>query len=167
MAMGPTGARCQDWACRLVAGSKLLLLKNTIFCVVMPGSPTEFHRFLGRIYCLHLHCRRLNQASNQKRREQKSAFFSLVSFLAYSSTLMMQVVCSSEKPLNFYRNRRRHTPENSIVTCMSIVRQRLGKHIPAEANASSNKSSIVREQVSKHASLTTEAVFYVVRAKWL
>jgi hypothetical protein len=26
LAMGPSGARCQVWACRLVAGSKLLLL---------------------------------------------------------------------------------------------------------------------------------------------
>jgi hypothetical protein len=26
MAMGPSGARCQVWACRLIAGSKLLLL---------------------------------------------------------------------------------------------------------------------------------------------
>jgi hypothetical protein len=26
MAMGPSGYRCQEWACRLVAGSKLLLL---------------------------------------------------------------------------------------------------------------------------------------------
>jgi hypothetical protein len=25
MATGPTGARCQEWPCRLIAGSKLML----------------------------------------------------------------------------------------------------------------------------------------------
>jgi hypothetical protein len=30
MAMGPSGARCEAWACRLVAGSKLLLLLLTL-----------------------------------------------------------------------------------------------------------------------------------------
>jgi hypothetical protein len=33
MAMGPSGARCQDWACRLVAGSKLLLLLLRLYSV--------------------------------------------------------------------------------------------------------------------------------------
>jgi hypothetical protein len=44
------------------------------------------------------------------------------------------------------------------VTCISIARQRLGKHIPAEANASNNSTSIARQRISKHTSLTVEAV---------
>jgi hypothetical protein len=44
------------------------------------------------------------------------------------------------------------------VTCISIARQRLSKHIPAEANMRNNGTSITRKRISKHASLTTEAV---------
>jgi hypothetical protein len=32
MAMGPSGARCQEWPCWLVAGSKLLLCSDSISC---------------------------------------------------------------------------------------------------------------------------------------
>jgi hypothetical protein len=47
----------------------------------------------------------------------------------------------------------------NIVTCMPIARQRLGKDIPAEANACNNRTSISRQRISKHASLIIEAVF--------
>jgi hypothetical protein len=47
----------------------------------------------------------------------------------------------------------------NIVTCIPIARQRLGKHIPARANARKNRTSIARQRISKHASLTIEAVF--------
>jgi hypothetical protein len=47
---------------------------------------------------------------------------------------------------------------NNIVTCILIARKRLAKHIPAEANARNNKTSISRQQTSKHASLTTEGL---------
>jgi hypothetical protein len=48
---------------------------------------------------------------------------------------------------------------NYTVTCIPIARQRLGKHIPAEANSRNNRTSIPRQRTSKHTSLTTEAVF--------
>jgi hypothetical protein len=57
--------------------------------------------------------------------------------------------------------------KQNIVTYRPIARQRLGKHIPAGANALNNMTSIARQRISKHASLTIEAVFCVVRAKWL
>jgi hypothetical protein len=44
------------------------------------------------------------------------------------------------------------------VTYRHIARQRLGKHIPAGANARRNRTSIARQRSSKHASLTIEAV---------
>jgi hypothetical protein len=53
------------------------------------------------------------------------------------------------------------------VTCIPTARQRLGKHIPAEAKASNNRTSIARQQISKHASLIIVAVFCVARANWL
>jgi hypothetical protein len=37
----------------------------------------------------------------------------------------------------------------------------LGKHISARANARKNRTSIARQRISKHASLTVEAVFSV------
>jgi hypothetical protein len=45
------------------------------------------------------------------------------------------------------------------VTHRLIARQRLGKHISAGADARNNETSIARPGVTKHASLTTEAVF--------
>jgi hypothetical protein len=37
-----------------------------------------------------------------------------------------------------------------IVTCTPIARQRVGKHIPAEANARNNRRSIARQRVGKY-----------------
>jgi hypothetical protein len=39
------------------------------------------------------------------------------------------------------------------------ARQRLGKHIPAEAEARNNRTSIDRQRIIQHTSLITEAVF--------
>jgi hypothetical protein len=44
---------------------------------------------------------------------------------------------------------------------MPIARQRLGKHIFAEANARNNRAFITRKRISKHPSLTIEEVFSV------
>jgi hypothetical protein len=49
----------------------------------------------------------------------------------------------------------------NIVMYRPIGRQRLGRHIPVEANAGDNRTSIARQWISKHASLTIEAVFSV------
>jgi hypothetical protein len=46
-----------------------------------------------------------------------------------------------------------------IVTCITIARQRLGKHISAGVKARNSLTSIARQLISKHASLRTEAVF--------
>jgi hypothetical protein len=46
-----------------------------------------------------------------------------------------------------------------VVTCIPVARQRLGKHISARANAGKNRTSISRQRISKHASLTIYAVF--------
>jgi hypothetical protein len=50
---------------------------------------------------------------------------------------------------------------NNTVTCVPIARQRLSKNIPAQAYTSNNRTSIARQLVIKHASLTIEAVFPV------
>jgi hypothetical protein len=48
---------------------------------------------------------------------------------------------------------------DNIVTCISISMQRLGKHIPLEANVTNNRTLIARQRISKHASLTVKAVY--------
>jgi hypothetical protein len=55
---------------------------------------------------------------------------------------------------------------NHIVMCTPIARLRLGKYIPAQANSLNNRTSIARQGISKHTSLTIN-VFCVVRAKRL
>jgi hypothetical protein len=40
----------------------------------------------------------------------------------------------------------------NIVTYRPIARQRLGKHIPAGANARNNRMPIARQRINKHAS---------------
>jgi hypothetical protein len=47
---------------------------------------------------------------------------------------------------------------HSLHTFQDIARQRLGKHIPARANERKNRTSIVKQRITKQASLTTEAV---------
>jgi hypothetical protein len=46
-----------------------------------------------------------------------------------------------------------------ILACIPVAVQRLGKHIPAEANAPNNWTSTATQQICKHASLTLVAVF--------
>jgi hypothetical protein len=50
---------------------------------------------------------------------------------------------------------------DDIATCMTSTRQRLGKHIPAQAISLSNKTYIAKQRISKHISVTKEAVFSV------
>lgn len=47
------------------------------------------------------------------------------------------------------------------VTCIPIVRQQVGKHIPAEENARKNMASFARQRINKHTFLTVETVFSV------
>jgi hypothetical protein len=47
----------------------------------------------------------------------------------------------------------------NILTCIPIAKQRLPKHIPAEANVRNNRTSIVRQRRGKHASSTIQAAF--------
>jgi hypothetical protein len=46
------------------------------------------------------------------------------------------------------------------MTNRPIARQRLAKHIPAGAKARNNRTSTARQRISKHVSLTIEAVFF-------
>jgi hypothetical protein len=71
----------------------------------------------------------------------------------------------------FKRLKRRDVLENMVLTdnivkCIAIARQRLGKHINMQANARNNRASIVKQQISKHTSLTNrDCVFCVAPFK--
>jgi hypothetical protein len=49
--------------------------------------------------------------------------------------------------------------QENIVTYRPITRQRLGKHIPQQANTRDNRMSIDRQQRGKYASSTIETAF--------
>jgi hypothetical protein len=52
------------------------------------------------------------------------------------------------------------------VTCTPISRQQVGKHVPVEANARNNWTSVATQRSCKHASLTIEnCAFRGVRAR--
>jgi hypothetical protein len=61
-----------------------------------------------------------------------------------------------KRPIGRHRRKR----EVNTVTCIHIARQRLGKHITAQANSLNNRKYIGRQRICKHVSLT-EAVFSV------
>jgi hypothetical protein len=48
---------------------------------------------------------------------------------------------------------------SNVVTCIHIARQNLGKHLSVEANSRNNRTSIAKQRISKHVSLTIETVF--------
>jgi hypothetical protein len=54
-----------------------------------------------------------------------------------------------------------HGDKKNIVTYRSIARQRLGKHIPAEAYARNNRTSIARQRISKQALSTIERLCFL------
>jgi hypothetical protein len=54
---------------------------------------------------------------------------------------------------------KRNSYEIGILTYRPTARQRLGKHTPAETNTRNNRTPIARQRISKHMSLTIEAVF--------
>jgi hypothetical protein len=57
-------------------------------------------------------------------------------------------------------NLRRHVVEN-IVTCIQIARQRLCKHIPAEAYARNNRTPISMQRISKRTLSTIESLCFL------
>jgi hypothetical protein len=73
-------------------------MKSSIFWDITPCSPLKADRLFGGIYRLHL-----QQA------------FTLVSYLAYSSTLKMEAICSSEISVGFQRTTRRYLPEDGTL----------------------------------------------------
>jgi hypothetical protein len=89
-----------------------VVMKNTIFWDITPCSPLSVNRF-GGIYRLHLPCRRIRRARLQSESSWKAELcFTLVSCSAYSSTLKIEAICSSET-VDTQRTTRCYIPEDS------------------------------------------------------
>jgi hypothetical protein len=74
---------------------------------ITPRSPLKVNRRFGGTCGFHLQGRRLSQAELSL-----PPAFTLVSCLAYSSTLKMEATSSSEKSVDFERTTRRYIPEH-------------------------------------------------------
>jgi hypothetical protein len=64
--------------------------KEFVFWNITLRSPFKVNRRFAEISCLHLQCLRISQARNHNKSALLIARFTLVSFLAYSSTLKME-----------------------------------------------------------------------------
>jgi hypothetical protein len=85
-----------------------MLIKSSVFWDITPCSPLKVDRCFGGTSHLHFQGRRIRQARNQSEAGRKQI---LVSFLAYYSTLKMEVTCSSETLIDFQRTTRPYIPE--------------------------------------------------------
>jgi hypothetical protein len=72
-----------------------LLMKSMVFWVVRLCSSEKSQHF-RRKQCLHLEGRRVSHARNQQEAHGKPSSAWLMLHLAYSSTMKMEAVCSSE-----------------------------------------------------------------------
>jgi hypothetical protein len=78
-----------------------VVMKSNIFWDITPCSPLQVNRHFGGTYRLHLFC--------------LPSAFTLVSCSAYSSTLKIEAICSSETSVHFHRTIRRYVLEDSNV----------------------------------------------------
>jgi hypothetical protein len=81
-----------------------VVVKISIYWYITPCSPWKANRRFGGTCRLHLLSRRISQARNES--ESRRLCFlsasSLVYCLAYSSTLKMEAICSSETSVDLY-----------------------------------------------------------------
>jgi hypothetical protein len=86
-------------------------MKSTIFWDITPCSPLKVNRRFGGT-CLHLQGLRISQARKQI---CLLPAFTLVSGSAYTSTLKMEAICTSETSIEFKRNSRRYIPKDGTL----------------------------------------------------
>jgi hypothetical protein len=91
------------------AQKHIYILKSTIFFDITPYSPLKVNRRFGGTYRLHLQSRRISRAKNQREIRCQAE---LASCSAYSSTMKMEAIFSSETSGDFQRTTRRYIPED-------------------------------------------------------
>jgi hypothetical protein len=90
---------------RLVFGNRYTL-KSIIFWDITPCSPLKVNRRFRGMYRLHLQGQGISQARNQHKSRWQAA---------YSSTLKMEAIYSSEMSVDFQQNTRRYIPEHNTL----------------------------------------------------
>jgi hypothetical protein len=88
-------------------------MKSTIFWDITPCSPSNVNRLSGGAYRLHFQGWRISRARNQRESKWQAEFFASCS--AYSSTLKMEAICSTETSIDIRRTTRRYIPEDSTL----------------------------------------------------
>jgi hypothetical protein len=86
---------------------------SSVFGDVTPCSPARINQRLGGPYRLYLQ-------ETSKKQARIAACFLLVSCLAYSSTLKMEAICSSEMLIGFYRTTWYYTQEDRIFIVTAV-----------------------------------------------
>jgi hypothetical protein len=110
-------------------------MKSCIFWDITPCSPFKVNRRFGGTY-RHRQGRRISHARNQRKSRWQAGLCSagaknkpnkkpgctitLVSCLAYSSTLKMEATCSSETSIDFRRTTRRYIPEDGTLQNLTV-----------------------------------------------
>jgi hypothetical protein len=93
-----------------------VVMKSTIFLDITPCSPLKVNRRFAGTYRLHLQGRGISRERNQhERRWQAEPASTLISCSAYSSTLKMEAICSSETSVDFQQTTRRYFPKDSTL----------------------------------------------------
>jgi hypothetical protein len=107
-----------------------VIMKCSVFWYIATCSPMKVNRSFEGTYRLHLHCRRISQARNQREAGGKLNFL-IVPYLAYSSTLKMEATCSSETSTDFHRTTLRYIPEDRTLNnlCSRVI---LAKRLAAQ-----------------------------------
>jgi hypothetical protein len=97
-----------------------VVMKNSIFWNITPCRLLKVNRCFGVTFRLHLQGRRTSQIRNQHKAESKQIFI-LVSFLASSSTLNIEVTRSFETLVDFQHSTWRYIPEDIIIQFIDIL----------------------------------------------
>jgi hypothetical protein len=119
----------------LILGFEVLtavVMKSSIFWHITSCSSLKVNRHFGGTYYLHLQGQRISQEISTNETLFVTCFM-LVSCLAYSSTLKMEVICSSETSVDFQRITWRYIPEesrNSAVRIVSLEGRVVGVRVP-------------------------------------
>jgi hypothetical protein len=89
--------------------------KSSVFWDLMPCSLLKVTGRLGGT--CHLHVQQREAGSKQSK---LATCFTVVSFLAYSWTLKMEAICSSETSFDFQRTIRRYISEDRTLIIISV-----------------------------------------------
>jgi hypothetical protein len=102
------GSSANRWNLVVFELLTVVVMKSTVFWDIMPCSPLKVNQRFRGAYHLHLQGRRISRARNQWQAL-------LVSCVAYSSTLKMEVICFPKTSVDFQWTTWHYIPEDSTL----------------------------------------------------